>query len=414
MTDRPRSVCMFSNMFPPVVSGSAIQSSSLARELVARGHRPFVICARVDATSDEYEELDGVPVYRLPARRLPKLPIAMNSPWLSYTFTPGNIRRVMEIFGRRRPEVIHLHNHMFDLSLMAVRMRKRYAIPLTVTLHTMIRHSRFLYNVLLYPADRLVLRRLVAEQAEVLICPDDNIMEYARQAFPRTPRTMIPYGIDILDRAEKSETERFRGAYDLEGKRVILSLGHVHGLRDRRELVAALPAVRKAVGDVVVLIVGDEGVDTPRKLAAELGVSDAVIFTGHIPRDQVAAHLALADMEMHLFYQDSGGKDSLGMASLEAMGSGLAVIGAAHKDTHGKGLLRDGQNVVLVRRGMGKDLDKVIIDLLQDGVRRERIGRAAGKLVRDHFSWNRICQQTLDAYDKAGRVLASRPAVRYG
>ena len=403
MSDRPHSVCMFSNMFPPVVSGSAIQSSSLARELIARGHCPFVICARVDATSNEYEELDGVPVYRLPARRLPKLPIAMNSPWLSYTFTPGNIRRVMEIFDRHRPEVIHLHNHMFDLSLMAVWMRKRFAIPLTVTLHTMIRHSRSLYNVLLYPADRLVLRRLVAEQAEVLICPDENIMEYARQAFPRTRRTMIPYGIDILDHAEKSEVERFRSAYGLKGKRVILSLGHVHGLRDRRELVAALPAVRKAVGDVVVLIVGDEGVDTPRRLAADLGVSDAVIFTGHIPRDQVAAHLALADMEMHLFYQDSRGKDSLGMASLEAMGSGLTVIGAAHKDTYGKGLLRDGENVVLVRRGMGKDIEKVITDLLQDGVRRERIGRAAGKLVGDHFSWDRTCQQTLDAYDEAGR-----------
>ncbi|MCP4379704.1 MAG: glycosyltransferase family 4 protein, partial [bacterium] len=167
--------------------------------------------------------------------------------------------------------------------------------------------------------------------------------------------------------------------------------------------VAALPAVRKAVGDVVVLIVGDEGVDTPRKLAADLGVSDAVIFTGHIPRDQVSAHLALADMEMHLFYQDSGGKDSLGMASLEAMGSGLTVIGAAHKDTHGKGLLLDGENVVLVRRGMGKDLEQVLIDLLQDSARRERIGQAASGLIRDHFSWDRICQQTLDAYDHAGQ-----------
>jgi glycosyltransferase involved in cell wall biosynthesis len=403
VSDRPCNVCMFSNMFPPVVSGSAIQSSSLARELASRGHRPFVICARVDETSDEYEELDGVPVYRLPAIKLPKLPIALNSPWLSYTFTPGNIRRVIEIFERHRPEAIHLHNHMFDLALMAVSMRKRFAIPLIVTLHTMIRHSNPLYNVLLYPADRLVLRRLVAEQSETLICPDENILEYAQRVFPRTGRALIPYGIDILDHADRDQVERFRGLYGLDGKRVILSLGHVHGLRDRRELVAALPAVRKAVGDVVVIIVGDEGVDTPRKLAADLGVSDSVIFTGHIPRDQVAAHLALADIEMHLFYQDSGGKDSLGMASLEAMGSGLSVIGAAHKDTYGKGLLRDGENVCLVRRGMGKDLEQVLIDLLQDRERRERIGLAAGKLVGDHFSWDSTCRQTLDAYSQAGR-----------
>jgi len=400
---------MFSNMFPPVVSGSAIQSSSLGRELLRRGHKPFVICARVDPSSSEYEELDGVPVYRLNARKLPKLPIAMNSPWLSYTFTPRNIRRVREILRARGPSVIHLHNHMFDLALMAVRMRREFKIPLTVTLHTMIRHSRLLYNLLLYPADRLVLRGLVAEHSEMLICPDVNILEYARSAFPRTDRTLIPYGIDILDRADGDQVERFRRKYGLEGRRVILSLGHVHGLRDRRELVAALPGVRKAAGDVVVLIVGDEGVDTPRRLAAELGVSDAVIFTGHIPRDEVAAHLALADMEMHLFYQDSGGKDSLGMASLEAMGAGKAVLGAAHKDTHGKGLLRDGENVVLVRRSMGKDLEKVITDLLGDDERRARIGRAAGRLVREHFSWDRICARTLDTYAEAARNFARRP-----
>ena len=126
-------VCMFSNLFPPVVSGSSTQSSTLARELVKRGHEVVVITAHVDSNTPAYEHLDGVHIYRLPALRLPRLPIALNFPWLSVTFTPGNQRRIAAILDRHQPDVLHLHNHMFDLAFSAVRMHRRFKKPLVVT-----------------------------------------------------------------------------------------------------------------------------------------------------------------------------------------------------------------------------------------------------------------------------------------
>lgn len=404
MTSARLSVCVFSNLYPPVVSGSAINSSALSRELARRGHRPFVITARVDPDTPEYEETDGVAVYRLPAIRLPTLPIALNFPWLSYTFTPGNLRRIDRIFRRRRPDVIHLHNHMFDLSLSAVWARRRFGIPLVITIHTMIRHTRPIYNLMLYPADRVLLRCLVAANAHTLLCPDFNIIEYVREAFPTTRRVLVPYGMALPDNPAPKHVERLRKQHGLEGKRVILSLGHVHNLRDRRHLVSALPAVRREVPNVVALIVGAETIDAPRGLARELGVQDAVIFAGHAPHEDVPAYLALADLEMHVFVQGDVENTSPGIASMEAMSAGKVTLTAANENTFGPGVLRNGENVILVNPGRPNETAATIVDLLQDGAKRRRIGQAARRVIQDHLSWDTVCRRTVAVYEEAIRT----------
>jgi len=270
-------VCLFSNLYPPVVSGSSTHTASLSRELACRGCRIVVITARLAKDSREYEQVDGVEVYRLPASRMPKMPIWLNFPWLSYTFTPSNLRRIEEIINRHTPDVLHLHNHMFDLALSAVLMRKRTNKPLCITIHTVVRHARNLYNLLLYPADRLLLRYLVINEADALICPDANIKEYVRSAFGKSNVALIPYGISLPNTSE-GLVNGLRAKYHLNEKRVILSLGHVHQIRNRKSLIEALPSVRRVFPDTVLLIVGTVSDATPEVLARKLGVRESVIF----------------------------------------------------------------------------------------------------------------------------------------
>ena len=396
---------MFTNLFYPVVSGSSTQSASLSRELARLGHKPFVITARIEKSSPPYEEIDEVPIYRIPAIRLPRLPISMNFPWLSYTFRPGNLSRISEIFYRHRPEVIHLHNHMFDLGFSAVLMRKRFGLPLVITLHTMIRHSRRIYNMILYPADRVFLRYAVVNRAQMLICPDVNIEKYAREAFPGNRRVLVPYGITIPGEPDDGALQELRDKYHLNGKRVILSLGHVIELRDRRELISTLPSIRKAIPNVVVLIVGAESTEKPRRLAMQLGVEDSVIFAGPVPHQQIKNYLALADLEMHLFYQDVSENMSLGIASLEAMAAGKLILAWANENTYGRGILRDGSNIVFVDPNEPTRLAQTIIDLLLDHQKRRQIGERASQTMREHFSWESVCSRTLEVY---GEVIGCR------
>ncbi|MDQ3817296.1 MAG: glycosyltransferase family 4 protein [Acidobacteriota bacterium] len=129
----------------------------------------------------------------MPAVRLPKMSVALNFPWLNYTFFPKNLRRVEEIIERYKPDVLHLHNHMFDLAFMATSMRRRTGKPLVVTIHTVIKHARGVYNLFLYPADRVFLKRLVINRTDAVICPDVNVQEYVKEAFNVDDGIIVPY-----------------------------------------------------------------------------------------------------------------------------------------------------------------------------------------------------------------------------
>ncbi|MBA3867690.1 MAG: glycosyltransferase family 4 protein [Anaerolineae bacterium] len=393
---------MFSNLFPPVVSGSATQSAALASELVRRGHQVCLITAQVNHESAEYEGVEGVEIHRLPALRLPKMGIALNFPWLSYTYTRANLRRVTSIVEQFKPDVLHLHNHMFDLSFSAVRMRKQFGIPLVVTLHTVIKHSNPIYNAILSPIDRLFLRRWVIRQSDMLIHPDVNIEQYALEAFGAFPGIIIPYGIAI-QQPDEQLIETLRSQHNLQDKRVILSLGHVHEIRNRKDLVAALPDVLATHPNTVLLIVGTVATKTPALLAQELGVKHAVIFTGAVPHAHIPAYLALADLEAHWLNQDDPIKTSLGIASLEAMSMGKVVMAAANSDTYGPKLLRDGENFVLVKTGQPHALAQQIVALLDDPMRREDIGAEARATIEGHFSWDNVCAKTVALYQQLVR-----------
>lgn len=389
---------MFSNLYPPVASGSSTQTEALSRELALRGHRVSIITARIDPDTPEFEEVSGVSIFRIPAIRLPKHSIALNFPWLNYTFTPANIRRIKKIIIQQDPDVFHLHNHMFDLGLSAVRMRKNFKKPMVTTLHTIIRHSNKLYNMVLYPADRIFLNQLVIKNSDQLICPDFNVKMYAAEAFKRAETPIIPYGIDLLGNVNEEQLKVLKEKFGLDNKRVVLSLGHVHDIRNRHELITALPEVLQEFPDTVLLVVGAVSTATPGQLARKLNVEHAVIFAGPLPHQNIPSLLSLADLEAHWLNQDEPENTSLGIASLEAMAFGKTILSAANPETYGNGILKNGDNIILVDPDNSTELAQTIIDLLKDEKKREQIGLCAKETIEENFSWDSICQQTVDVY----------------
>lgn len=400
MTDTARrTICMFSNLYPPVYSGSSTQCSQLAKELTRRGHNVVVITARLDKQTASYERIDGVHIYRLPAFHLPKMSVSLNFPWLNSTLVPGNARRVNGIFERHKPDVIHLHNHMFDLAFSAVRAARRFNLPLVVTIHTLIKHPRSIYNMILYPLDRQFLKRTVIEKADLMLCPDATIETYVSEAFGPVNKILLPYGITQMPDAAEANMESIRQKYNLKNSPIILSLGHLHEIRNRKELIEILPVLLSRFPNLKLMIVGDIGTSSAGLLAKRLGVSDSVIFTGAVPHSDIPAYLGIADLEAHWFQESNPQNKTLGIAALEAMGAGKPVVGTADEDVYGKGVLSNGHNVILVNLANVGNIVARISDLLADPLQRAAIGACARKTIADHFSWDSVCSQTAAAYE---------------
>lgn len=403
---KPLTVCMFSNLFAPVVSGSSTQAEGLSRELSKRGHQVIVITAQTPENHNNYEALEGVHIYRLPAIPLPRMRISFNFPWLSYTFTPGNLKRVHRILHKHQPDVLHLHNHMFDLAFIAVLMRRHIKKPLVVTIHTIVKHSLLRYNLLLAPFDRIILKNLVVQQAEVIINPDLNTQRYVVETFGRRDSVIVPYGITLPQVTADSTVEYIKSKYHLMGKQVILSLGHVHDIRNRTDLIEAMPYILRQVPNAVLLIVGSIATQEPIQRVKRLGLQDSVIFSDYVPHYQIPAFLELTDIEVHWLNQDSMENTSLGIASLEAMWAGKVVLAAANERTYGDGVLKNGENIILVAPGNSKKVAEIIVHLLENKEKRVTIGAKARQTIMKHFSWESVCTQTIQVYQEAERKQA--------
>jgi len=397
-------VCMMSNLYPPTMSGSSNQLQELSRQLVERGHKVIVVTAKLDKKLPDFEVSQGVRVYRLPAIRVPEMGISLNFPWINWVTWPKNVRRIMRIIKDEDVALVHVHNHMFDLALIGAYLRKKLALPTIVSVHTPITHNNWFYNRLLVTAERLILRPYVIGRADVLLGADNNIMKYTTRRFDRTDTVIIPYGIHLAEDPPSELIHELKDKFGLSGKRVILSVGHLHEIRNRLDLISAMPGILAEFNNAVLVIVG--AVSDPRaaRLAEQLGISDKVIFTGVQSHGSVAAFLKLAECEAHWFTTDRPAVDSSpGIATFEAMLLGVTALTVANADAYEPGVIADGETLILVKPGDVAGISAKIVGLLRDPELARQIGRSARQVAIANFSWPSVAGKISLLYQKLCR-----------
>ena len=110
------------------------------------------------------------------------------------------------------------------------------------------------------------------------------------------------------------------------GKKLLMTVGRLASserYKGHDQVIRALRRVLSNHPETIYLIIGD-GDDRARleALAVEFGVTEKVEFVGHVDAEQLPNYFRLADV----FVMPSTG-EGFGIAFLEAMASGIAVIG---------------------------------------------------------------------------------------
>jgi len=120
-----------------------------------------------------------------------------------------------------------------------------------------------------------------------------------------------------------------------------------------------------------------------RKLAESLEVSDRVLFTGMLPREEALLQIAQMDVLIHSSVHDSGG-----CVCLEAMSAGRPVICL---DWAGPGVLVTDEVGIKVTVGTEDEVIEGIagaINVLSDEAVRKTKGETAKKLVKSKYHWS--------------------------
>ena len=383
-------IAVVNSFFPPRVGGSAHLSEVLALEYARAGHEVLVITTRYrDAPAEE--RYDGIRVVRLPSWKLPRMRLSIDFD-IAFASRPGNVRRIRRLLDEFRPDVLHQHGQFFDLTWMTGLYGHRRKIPTLLSVHTRLENPKPGYNALFAFLDTTLVRFFLGRYRPDFVVMDRLMDRYIRNRYRADEGRLvaIPVGVEPSRFVGTTGTD-VRAAFELGKGPIILSLGHVIPVRDRVDLVKALPLVRKTHPDVRVVVVGEVHYPKFLELAAELGVDDLIKCVGPQPKPAIPDFMAAADVEVH----DLQGY-GLGTASLEAMAAGLPVVAAVRSDNFPGLQLRDGEVCLLVPLHDDEALAGALDRLLSDAELRARIGAASRSFVLAHFTVEQVANAHLD------------------
>ncbi|NLG47022.1 glycosyltransferase family 4 protein [Gordonia sp. (in: high G+C Gram-positive bacteria)] len=161
------------------------------------------------------------------------------------------------------------------------------------------------------------------------------VSRYTRNRFaaafgPNAALEYVSCGVDV-DRFAPDPAARvmLRERYGLGDAPVVLCLSRLVPRKGQDTLIECWPAIRAAVPDARLMIVGGGPyAETLHRLAASTGVEDSVTFTGGVRAEELPMHHAMADVFAMPTRTRGRGLDveGLGIVFLEASASGVPVV----------------------------------------------------------------------------------------
>ena len=387
-------IAVVNNFFPPRVGGSAHMAASLAAQFAASGHEVLAITAAYGGAPAE-EERDGYRVVRLPAMKMPQIGLSIDFDMSFASVRPGNWRRIWKLLNEFKPDAVHLHGQFFDLSWLAGIYARRHRIPMLLTIHTLLVSDKKLYSSVFRFLDAALVKPILNYLKPRYVLLDKLGVDYCVERYGTSDANSeyFPIAVDI-EHFEKPLTKDVRAEHEIGDGPLIVSLGHVIPLRNRLPLIEALPSILDKHPGVRVLVVGRVYHDAFLKRAKELGVADVLTVTGAVPKEDVPAYFAAADIVTHDLH---GG---CGTASLEAMLSGTATIASVTEDNYPGIELHNGENILLVRPDDSDALATTVIELLDDPSRRSVIAARESAMVRANFGLDVVAEEHLRTFEK--------------
>ena len=224
---------------------------------------------------------------------------------------------------------------------------------------------------------------------DAVIVSTRRYAENLRAAGLKTPVHVIPPFIDPDDQpqATPGSAARFRERFGLRpGDRVVLNVGRMDPMKGQDRLLKAMPALLKEVPEARLVLVGNGSFSSAKKgglglskgaqwrsaleaLAKDLGVSDRVVFTGHLEDEEIPA--AYANCEVFCLPST---REGFGLAAIEAWRHEKPVI--VSDRTGVAEFVEQGVSGLSVDCADPDALAQALLGLLRDPAKARRMGRA--------------------------------------
>ncbi|MEP6484196.1 MAG: glycosyltransferase [Rudaea sp.] len=386
-------ILMVSDVYFPRVNGVSSSIRTFSRELKRLGHHVAIVAPDYGANGDEQAEFEMI---RLPAR--------------SIFFDPEDrlirgsaVGGAIERLSTRAWDVIHIHTP-FIAHRLGVKLARRLGRPTVESYHTFFEeyvghYLPWLPKGLSRFGARYFSRRL-CQSVDHLIVPSEEMTQVLARYGITTPSSVIPTGIH-LDEFRGGDGLRFRRAHGIADDAPTIVT--VSRLSAEKNIAFLLDVARKLVEEFpkLTFILAGEGPDAERlkRRAAEIGLSNNVVFVGNLDRRTSLLDCYKAG-DVFVFASPT---ETQGLVLLEAMSLGVPIVSTAVMGT--ATVLKDARSARISAEDVSTFAGHVAA-LLRSPVERAQLA-AAGPA--DALSWSApvLMEKVVALYRRLGNDRAT-------
>ncbi|MBU0507917.1 glycosyltransferase family 4 protein [bacterium] len=368
-----------------------------ATTLARNGYQVSVICPRM-VDRRPFETIENVAIYRYPlpytARRA--LGYFIEYPWaITLTFFYA-----LYVFFRRGFRVIHACNPP-DLFFLVALPFKMFGVKFLFDQHDLCPEtfeSKFVGKKGILLQVLHVLERCTYRTAEVVIATNESYKSVAIERGRKpAERVFVVRSAPDLSRFVPTQPDPALK----KGKSFLVTYLGTMGQQDGLDYL--LRSVRHIVHDrkrndiQFTFMGGGENLTALKELAVELGVSEAVEFTGRVSNEQVLKTLSTADVCVAPDPISPLNDRSTMNKILEYMAMARPIVSYRLTES----AFSAGAAAVYAVDNDEEDFARKIIELLSDPDRRARMGALGFSRLKSELSWEYSTRQLLKAYECA-------------
>ena len=326
--------------------------------------------------------------------------------------------RIADIAALIRPDIFHVHSPVLN-AIPALSVGRQLGIPVVYEVRASwedaaVDHGTTREGSLRYRLSRgLETWALKRASAVTTIC-EGLRKDIVARGIASEKVTVIPNAVDI-------ETFSIGGVPDIElrhqlglnGAVVLGFIGSFYGYEGLTVLLRAVPQLLAVNPSTRILLVGGGRQDGElKKLAAELGIENSVVFAGRVPHESVQRYYDLIDILVYPRLSIRLTEFVTPLKPLEAMAQGRLVVASdvgGHRE-----MVNDGQTGVLFKAGDPQALATAVLDLQRHPERWTALKSNARRFVESERTWQTSVARYRDVYGPLianGRVNAERSAV---
>jgi glycosyltransferase involved in cell wall biosynthesis len=373
--------------------GYTIRSQATLQSQLAAGLEPVVVTAlgfprdQGFAEFPLFEKIDGVPHHRLDLGPAYGAIGMAHDELLSHQAT-----MVDRLAAEIRPEAIQASSgyHGFDGPLTGLAVGRSRNIPVIYEIRSFLEHT-WTGNLDRSETGEHYRRRFgqetrcLLESDLVITIAETMVDDLVARGLPSDRVRVVPNVVDIDRFHSRPKPDRLADRLGLTGRSVLGYVSNI-GMREGIEhLVGAVARLRGFGDDVAGLVVG-EGPERAalEDLARELGVGDSVVFTGHVPNEDIEDHYALIDVFVVPRIDDRAARLVTPLKPLEAMAMGIPVVASDLPAL--RELVGEGDRGLLFEPGDVAGLARQAALLLGDAEQRRRLTVRARTWVAEERS----------------------------